>query len=237
MTQSYQARRVASGASIDYTPSSDVAAGLVVVLNSLIGVAARPIAANQGGALDLEGLFEVVKVNGQMNEGAALYWDADGNPQGGTAGTGALTTTAEGNSFFGFAAAGAVATDETVSVRKVLVASVSNTVHNEVSYAITDPGDAGAIPVTESGHCSIITAAAETRTLAAPSYAGQMLSLALKTDGGDCVVTCATGVNQTGNNTITLNDAGDSILLVGIESGSDKRWRVVANDGCTLSTV
>jgi hypothetical protein len=91
--------------------------------------------------------------------------------------------------------------------------------------------------VTESGHCPIVTAGAETRTLAAPSYTGQMLSLGMKTDGGDCVVTCVTGVNQTGNNTITMNDAGDSILLVGIESGANKRWRVAYNDGCTLSTV
>ena len=106
-----------------------------------------------------------------------------------------------------------------------------------MSNALDDPGNAGAIPVTESGHCSIATAGAEPRTLAAPSYAGQMLSLAMKTDGGDCVITCATGVNQTGNNTVTLNDAGDSILLVAIESGANKRWRVVANDGCTLSTV
>ena len=237
MAQAFQARHVACGASIDYTPSANVAAGQVVVLNSLIGVAARPIAANVPGALELEGLFDAVKANGQINDGAALYWDADGNPQGGTAGTGALTTTAEGNTFFGFANGAVGATEETVRVRKVLVASVTNTIHNELSSVIADPGNAGAIPVTESGHCPIVTAAAETRTLAAPSYAGQMLSVAMKTDGGDCVVTCATGVNQTGNNTITLNDAGDSVVLVGIESGANKRWRVVANDGCTLSTV
>jgi predicted RecA/RadA family phage recombinase len=237
MSQAYQAKRVSSGASIDYTPSSNVAAGQVVVLNSLVGVPARPIAANQLGALDLEGVFEVVKVNGQINDGAALYWDADGNPQGGSAGTGALTTTSAGNTFFGFANGAAAANDETVRVRKVLVTSVANTIHNELSNVIADPGNAGAIPVTESGHCSIVTSGAQTRTLAAPSYAGQMLSLAMKTDGGDCVVTCATGVNQTGNNTITMNDAGDSILLVAIESGANLRWRVAYNDGCTLSTV
>jgi len=237
MSQAYQAKRVASGAAIDYTPSSAVAAGQVVVLNSLIGVAARPIAANELGALDLEGLFEVVKVNGQINEGAALYWDADGNPQGGTAGTGALTTTADSNPFFGFAAAAAAAGDETVSARKVLVTSVANTIHNELSNVIADPGNGGAIPVTESGYCSIVTTGAQTRTLAAPSYAGQMLSLAMKTDAGDCVITCATLLNQTGNNTITMNDAGDSVLLVAIEVGANKRWRVAYNDGCTLSTV
>ena len=82
MTQAYQARRVASGASIDYTPSANVAAGQVVALNSLLGVAARPIAANQLGALDLEGIFDVVKVNGQVNNGAALYWGRRRQPAG-----------------------------------------------------------------------------------------------------------------------------------------------------------
>ena len=30
-----------------------------------------------------------------------------------------------------------------------------------------------------------------------------------------CTITVSTGVNQTGNNTIELNDAGDTIVLVG----------------------
>jgi len=102
---------------------------------------------------------------------------------------------------------------------------------------ITDPGNAGAIPVTATGRVAIVTAGAETRTLAAPTIVGQRLLLYMKTDGGDAVITCATAVNQTGDNTITMNDAGDSLELVAIESGSNKRWRVAYNDGCTLSTV
>ena len=90
---------------------------------------------------------------------------------------------------------------------------------------------------TGTGHCDIVTAGAETRTLAAPTYLGQMLLLSLKTDVGDCVITCATTVNQTGNNTITMDDAGDAVLLVAKANGADKRWSVVSNDGCTLSTV
>jgi hypothetical protein len=103
--------------------------------------------------------------------------------------------------------------------------------------AITDPGDAGAIPVTATGYCPLVTAAAETRTLAAPSFIGQELELYLKTDGGDCVVTCATGLNQTGNNTATFGDAGDLLLLRAVESGANIRWRVVANDTVALATV
>ena len=127
--------------------------------------------------------------------------------------------------------------DETVRVLWSGPVTVTNTVHNALTAEITDPGNAGAIPITDSGHVDLVTAAAETRTLAAPTYVGQLLLLSLKTDGGDCVVTCATTVNQTENNTITLGDAGDAILLVAKANGANKRWSVVSNDGCALSTV
>ena len=102
---------------------------------------------------------------------------------------------------------------------------------------ITDPGNAGAIPVTASGRVAIVSAGAETRTLAVPTIIGQRLLIYMKTDGGDCVITVAAAINATGNNTITLNDAGDAIELVCIENGSNKRWVVAFNSGATLSTV
>ncbi|HOD84657.1 MAG TPA: DUF2190 family protein [Phycisphaerae bacterium] len=237
MAQSFQATFIQDGDVIDHTPSSAVAAGAVVVQGSMIGVAKTPIAANALGSLAVSGVFDVVKANEQQALGAALYWDADGNPYNGTAGTGCATTTAGGNTFIGFAQAAAGATDETVRVLWNGPVAVTNTVHNALTASITDPGAAGAIPVTDSGHCDLVTAAAETRTLAAPTYVGQELLLSLKTDGGDCVITCATTVNQTGNNTITLGDAGDAVLLVGKANGTNKRWSVVSNDGAALSTV
>jgi len=209
----------------------------VVVLGSMIGVTKVPIEANALGALAVRGLFDVVKANEQQAQGAALYWDADGNPYGGTVGTGCATTTADGNTFIGFAQSAAGATAETVRVLWSGPVTVTNTVHNALTAEIDDPGAAGAIPVTDSGHVDIVTAAAETRTLAAPTYVGQLLLISLKTDGGDCVITCATTVNQTGNNTITLGDAGDAILLIGKANGANNRWSVVSNDGCALSTV
>lgn len=102
---------------------------------------------------------------------------------------------------------------------------------------IADPGAAGAIPVTKSGRVPIVSAGAETRTLAAPTFPGQELQLELKTDGGDVTLTCATGLNQTGNNTAVTADAGDILLLKAIEVGANLRWRVAANDGWALSTV
>jgi predicted RecA/RadA family phage recombinase len=237
MAQDFQARFIQVGESIDYTPSSAVAAGQVVVQGSMVGVAKVPIEANRLGALSVKGVFDVVKANEQQSLGAALYWDADGNPYNGTAGTGCATTTAGGNTFIGFVMAAAGATDETVRVLWSGPVSVANTVHNALTADLADPGNAGAIPVTDSGKCDIVTTGAQTRTLAAPTYIGQLLLLSMKTDGGNCVITCATTVNQTGNNTITMDDAGDAILLVAKANGANKRWSVVSNDGCTLSTV
>jgi hypothetical protein len=102
---------------------------------------------------------------------------------------------------------------------------------SDLDTIIADPGDAGAIPVTGSGQVPLVTAGAETRTLAVPSYAGQRLLLYLKTDGGDCVVTVAQAINAEGRTTLTLDDAGDHVLLVGIEEGANLRWRVASAEG------
>lgn len=102
---------------------------------------------------------------------------------------------------------------------------------------IADPGNAAAIPVTRSGYVPIVTAGSETRTLAAPSFVGQELLLYIKTDGGTCVITVASAINQTGNNTITMAEVRDSIHLRAIESGSNKVWDVVVANGADLNTV
>lgn len=106
---------------------------------------------------------------------------------------------------------------------------------------VSDPGDAGAIPVSTQHHfvCDLTTGASgETRTMGAPAFPGQCCTLSLNVDGGgDAVVTIAATVNQTGNNTLTLADAGDHIKLEGALKTGALQWRVVANDGVALSTV
>lgn len=99
---------------------------------------------------------------------------------------------------------------------------------------IADPGDAGAIAVTQSGWCPLVSAGGETRTLAVPTFAGQRLTLTMKTDAGDVVTTVAQAFDQMGHTTITHNDAGDTITLEGIYSGANLRWRIVALDGVIL---
>lgn len=114
--------------------------------------------------------------------------------------------------------------------------SYSSPVLRDLLPLRADPGNAGALPVY-GGQVPLVSAGAETRTLAAPSRKGARLVLTMKTDGGDIVVTCATTVNQTGNNTLTFGDAGDAIELLAVEQGANLRWKVVGNDGVALSTV
>jgi predicted RecA/RadA family phage recombinase len=128
---------------IDYTPSSDVAAGDVVAQGDLVGVARKPIPANTLGSLAVEGVFDVVKAAVVFAAGAAIYWDADGNPVGGTAGSGAATTTASGNKFMGFAV---VAAGETAERVRASLRSVESSSAETVS--LSNLSDVGAVSYT-----------------------------------------------------------------------------------------
>ena len=69
---------VQDGKSIDYTPSSAVSAGDVVVLNDLVAVARKGIAAGELGALAVEGVFDFPKDTGTSTGiavGKVVYWD------------------------------------------------------------------------------------------------------------------------------------------------------------------
>jgi len=68
---------VQEGHVIDHTPASAVAAGDVVVVGALVGVAPRAIAANSVGALSVEGVFEMPVATGATGaQGSAINWYA-----------------------------------------------------------------------------------------------------------------------------------------------------------------
>lgn len=93
---------------IDYTPSSAVAVGDVVVLGDLIGIADRPIPANVKGALAVEGAFTFPKASGSaINAGTTVYWDATNS---------VITATAGSNKRAGFAIETAASADVIVRV-------------------------------------------------------------------------------------------------------------------------
>lgn len=168
------------------------------------------------------------------NNGVRYFRETDGTD---TAGDPSVTYGAAGDmATAGLAAANAAGVSAKVA-RTDHVHATGPQVAAAAALAVADPGASGAIAVTKGGVCRLVTAGAETRTLAIPTFLGQELTLQMKTDGGDCVVTSAQAVNQTGNNTLTFNDAGDMIKLIAIDVGGALRWRVVANDGVGLSTV
>lgn len=80
------------GDQLDYTPGGAISAGDVVLIGSaLVTVANLDIAASALGAVASRGVFTVVKDDTDVTAGQPAYWDADGNPYGGEAGTGAFT--------------------------------------------------------------------------------------------------------------------------------------------------
>lgn len=99
------ARYVQKGEAIDYRPTENVAAGDVIVLGTLVGIARLDIVANTLGSLAIVGCFEAPKATGEITAGAVVFWDAT-NSQ--------VTTTATGNPYLGKAVATAAADDETV---------------------------------------------------------------------------------------------------------------------------
>ena len=101
------------GNSVDYTPTTDVAAGAVVVQGDLVGVARAPITANTLGSLAVDGVFDFPKAAGAgtaIAAGADCYWDvADGQAK----------TDAEGgvNKLIGKCVKAAADADATVRIR------------------------------------------------------------------------------------------------------------------------
>lgn len=111
-----QAYYVQDERAVDYTPSAKVEAGSVVVLGAIVGVAHQEIQAHERGALTVAGIFDFKSAGDSVTAGAAIFWDSTGVPVGGSAGTGAATTTGGGNTFIGFAVLAAEATDLYVRV-------------------------------------------------------------------------------------------------------------------------
>jgi predicted RecA/RadA family phage recombinase len=99
------------GRRIDYTPSSAVSAGDVVVIGELVGVATEDIAASTLGAIDVQGVFDMPKAvtsSSALTAGAIVYWDA---------GNQVVTTTASTHKTAGYTIEAATATAALVQVK------------------------------------------------------------------------------------------------------------------------
>ena len=101
---------IQDGEYIDYTPTSAVAAGDVVVQGEMVGVARTPIAANALGSLAVVGVFEFAKANpdATLTIGVNAYWDATNK---------VATSVSTANKLIGKVVRAAGNTDTTVRVR------------------------------------------------------------------------------------------------------------------------
>lgn len=102
---------VQKGEAVHYTPTTNVAAGDVVVQGDLVGVAKTLIAANTKGSLAVVGVFDFPKATGAGSgivAGSKTYWNVAGK---------LATTTAEGNVYLGKSIKAAADADATVRVR------------------------------------------------------------------------------------------------------------------------
>lgn len=103
----------------DYTPSVATTAGVPLEIGGKAAFANNDIAADEKGAVQVSGLVKVVQAAEIISKGDDVWWDNDGDPVGGTAGTGAATGTpqAAANGFLlGVARVTTAATDATVVV-------------------------------------------------------------------------------------------------------------------------
>ena len=105
---------------------------------------------------------------------------------------------------------------------------------------LLDPGNAGTIELDRSmGVCSVVTAASETRKIGSPQRTGVIVTVCLKTDGGDLAITGAGGeILNSGSGTettATMADAGDVLTLISVSKGANIVWAVLANHGAALS--
>lgn len=96
-----------------------------------------------------------------------------------------------------------------------------------------DPGDAGTINCERyHDRYSLVSAGAETRTLAQPTAYGQRVLIDMRTDGGDITMTVTGGFDEAGNTSLTFDDVGQYIELESVAvSTTAFQWRVVGYDG------
>lgn len=101
---------------LPYVPASAASAGDCVSIGSLFGIVATDLAASERGSVVVSGQISMPKVTGAISRGARVYWNPTGDPVGGTAGSGAITTTDTAGFLVGIAVEAALAGDSAVTV-------------------------------------------------------------------------------------------------------------------------
>tara|TARA_R110000868_G_scaffold410438_1_gene698456 strand:+ start:7457 stop:8179 length:723 start_codon:yes stop_codon:yes gene_type:complete len=172
------------GDAIDYTPSSAVTAGDVIVTGNTVGIATNDIAANVLGSLTVYGVFKVPKATGAIAKDAKVFWDADGSPNVGTASTGAATGTAMGNTRMGTAILAAGSSDTYVNV---LLTQGNRTDANDVAVTSTVAGlTTGLIPAGSS-FVTVTSASANNQISLPAGSVGDVIRILVGTTGCELI--------------------------------------------------
>lgn len=101
----------------------------------------------------------------------------------------------------------------------------------------TAAASAALAPTTSGEYRMAIANASETNTLAAPAFAGQIVSFGVdsRAGSGTRAITASAAVNATGNTVLTFNATTDTCTLLAVTVAGTVAWRVLYNDGVTLS--
>ena len=164
------------GNAIDYTPSVAVTGGDVVVLAGIVGVATTDIAASDLGSLSVTGLKFVPKTTAAWTVGLPVHWNASGDPDSGTAGTGAANQLGNGV-YMGLAALAAASGDDRGYV--LLNAAGASGANSSVT-ATTGGATTGLIPA--SATFATVTSDDANKQISLPAgYVGKVLRILVGT--------------------------------------------------------
>jgi len=141
----------------------------------------RGIAASESGTLAASGHADVAKVTGALSVGDRVFWNAAGDPVGGTAGTGALTGSAgNGYTFAGTVETAAASGDATVRILFGRAAGGTGDVASASVTATTGGATTGLIPA--SATFATVTSDSADKQISLPAgYVGKVLRILVGT--------------------------------------------------------
>jgi len=173
-----------SAEAIDYTPSSAVTGGAVIVLGSIVAVAPVDIPANTLGALQVGCNVKGPKTTAAWTVGTPVHWNPTGDPDGGTAGTGAFNQTGTGT-LAGVAALAAASGDDYGWVLLNARSSANTTVSQAVT-ATTGGATTGLITATSS-FVTVTSDSADKQISLPAGTVGQEIRILLGTTGCELI--------------------------------------------------
>lgn len=107
---------------------------------------------------------------------------------------------------------------------------IPKAMHNGKGQTMLDPGNAGSINVDRTpAVVPMVSAGAETRTLARPVMRGDIVTLYVETYVGNITLTVTGGYNTNGDTSFTFSAAGQWAVFVSGFDGTNYFWMMVAN--------